>query len=99
VRYGDEPEIHLGIVEMGESSVRFGFWMQNPGDERPMCIAIATTVSVVVSEMRKVPLPERFRAAFAPFVYEDGEFPEDALKGGLLTREQRGDVGQQLVDL
>jgi acyl-CoA thioesterase FadM len=77
VRYGDEPEIHLGIVEMGESSVRFGFWMQNPGDERPMCIAIATTVSVVVSEMRKVPLPERFRAAFAPFVYEDGEFPEE----------------------
>ena len=27
IRYGDEPWIHLGILQLGTSSVEFGYWM------------------------------------------------------------------------
>lgn len=78
VRYGDAPDVNLGILALGESSVRFGFWMQNEGEPRPLCIAVATTVSVRVSQMQKIPIPEGYRRAFAPWLLEDGEFPQQA---------------------
>jgi len=61
IRYGDEPEIAVGVVRVGNSSVEFGFWWQT---DRAVCRARITTVAVAMDTLAKVPLPDRWRQAF-----------------------------------
>ena len=75
IRYGDEPDIHLGILEMGTSSVQFGYWMTLEDPLRILCRAKITTVSVDMSTMAKQPIPDKWREEFARFVIDAAEFP------------------------
>jgi acyl-CoA thioesterase FadM len=75
IRYGDEPDIHLGILEMGTTSVKFGYWMTREGEDRPLCRARITTVSVNMATFAKQPIPDKWREAFAQFVIDESEYP------------------------
>jgi 4-hydroxybenzoyl-CoA thioesterase len=75
IRYGDEPEVHLGVLRIGEASVEFGFWMTKPGDERPLCRARVTSAAVHMDTMQKRPLPDAWRRRFADFAVTESEFP------------------------
>jgi 4-hydroxybenzoyl-CoA thioesterase len=75
IRYGDEPDIHLGILEMGTTSVKFAYWMTLEGEDRPLCRATITTVSVNMETFAKQPIPDKWREAFAAFVIDESEFP------------------------
>jgi 4-hydroxybenzoyl-CoA thioesterase len=61
IRYGDEPEIAVGVLRVGNSSAEFGFWFTTT---RPACRVKITTVAVTMDRMRKIPLPAQWRAAF-----------------------------------
>jgi len=75
IRYGDEPIVHLGVLQIGESSVEFGFWMTHADDPRPLCRARVTTVAVDMTTMQKRALPQPWRDRLAGFRLADGEFP------------------------
>ena len=75
IRYGDEPDIHLGILRLGNSSVEFGYWMTRGADPDPICRARITTVAVDMDTMAKQPVPARWRGAFQPFVISEAEYP------------------------
>ncbi|GAB4138516.1 MAG: hypothetical protein Fur0037_04280 [Planctomycetota bacterium] len=75
LRYGDEPWFHLGVLGIGESSVRFGFWFDSESDGRTLCRARVTTVAVFLDSLQKRPVPERWRERFARFAIEEREFP------------------------
>ena len=76
VRYGDEPDIHLGILNVGNASVRFGFWMTKEGHDGPICVAKITTVGVHMDTMQKQPVPAHWRERFAEFAIGEDEFPK-----------------------
>ena len=76
VRYGDEPDVHLGILDVGNSSVQFGFWMTRGDDPRPLCRARVTTVAVDLDSMQKCPLPQYWRDRFAEFALAEADFPQ-----------------------
>lgn len=61
VRYGDEPNIQVGVLRLGGSSVDFGFWWTTT---KPACHVRITTVPVAMDTLQKVALPERWRQAF-----------------------------------
>ncbi len=61
IRYGDEPDISVGVLRVGSSSAEFGFWFKTA---RPACRVKITTVAVSMDTMQKVELPARWRAAF-----------------------------------
>ena len=46
IRFGDEPEISLGILRIGNASLDLGFWMQHPDRDGPACRAKITTAGV-----------------------------------------------------
>jgi 4-hydroxybenzoyl-CoA thioesterase len=73
VRYGDEPEIALGVLALGASSVRLGFWIESAGSLRTR--AEIVTVSVDLRTMAKRPIPAVRRAQLARFQLGAGEFP------------------------
>lgn len=75
VRYGDEPDVHLGILRIGDTSVEFGYWMTLPGNDKPLCRARITTVSVNMETMSKQPVPAKWRAAFRDYLIPEGQFP------------------------
>jgi 4-hydroxybenzoyl-CoA thioesterase len=75
IRYGDEPRVHLGVLEMGTGSVLFGFWMTKDGEERPLCRARVLTATVDMTTMKATPLPATWRERFAPFVIAEADFP------------------------
>ena len=64
IRYGDEPEISLGVLRIGTSSVEFGMWMQVDGRDRANCKARITTAAVDMDSLTGRPLPDRWRAEF-----------------------------------
>ena len=74
IRYGDEPDVHLGVLRVGTSSVQFGFWMSDAGG-RVLCRARITTASVDMRTMRGRPVPDEWRQAFARFALAEEEFP------------------------
>lgn len=74
VRYGDEPDVHLGVLRIGDASVEFGFWMTR-GSDRPLCRARITTVAVDMKTMQKRPLPQPWRDRFAGFALAESAFP------------------------
>lgn len=75
VRYGDEPDVHLGVLRIGESSAEFGFWMTKDSSPQPLCRARVITAAVDMDTMRSRPLPPVWRARLQPFLLDAGEFP------------------------
>jgi|SRR5712671_430259 len=75
VRYGDEPDFHLGVLRIGSSSVEFGFWATRGDDPRPLCRARVVTAAVHMDTMQTRPLPDDWRERFQPFVIGEQEFP------------------------
>jgi len=82
VRYGHEPWIHTGVLDMGSTSVQFGFWMSTDEAGRDVhCWARVTTVAVDMDRLAKVDqLARSWRAAFENYRLEAGEFPSRDLK-------------------
>ncbi|MBI5851025.1 MAG: acyl-CoA thioesterase [Planctomycetes bacterium] len=82
IRYGDEPWIHLGVLRVGRSSVELGFWMSlGEGDSAPACRARITTAGVDMRDLSSVPIPERWRAAFAAWSLPETGFPGPPARG------------------
>lgn len=69
IRYGDEPEVSVGVLQVGNSSVEFGFWFHV--GERLSLRMRKTTVAVTMDGMEKLPLPDRWRQEFARRIVED----------------------------
>jgi 4-hydroxybenzoyl-CoA thioesterase len=72
IRYGDEPEIAVGVLRVGNSSVDFGFWFTT---DKPACRVRITTVAVAMDTLAKVPLPARWREAFEARLVRQEPFP------------------------
>lgn len=70
VRYGDEPWIQVGVLEIGNSSVRLLFEMVQD-DGSLLCRARVKTVGVDMDTLRPVPVPARWRERFAEFTVDD----------------------------
>lgn len=77
VRFGDEPTIHMGILEIGTKSVKFGYWMTLDGVKGPACRARVTTVVTDMSTLESQPVPDRWRTLFEEF-----RITEDELQAG-----------------
>ena len=75
VVYGDEPEVHIGVLRMGGSSLTLGFWMTKNGSKKPLCRARIITAAVDMDTMKKRELPEAWREKFAAFALEEENFP------------------------
>ena len=75
IAYGDEPDVHLGVLRTGTSSVTFGFWMTVGDDPRPRCRARITSAAVHMEKRTKLPLPDRWRARFAEYALDEADFP------------------------
>lgn len=75
IAYGDEPEVHLGVLAVGTSSVTFGFWMTVGDDPRPRCRARVTTAAVHMDHRSKLPLPDVWRQRFAEYALDEADFP------------------------
>lgn len=75
IRYGDELDVHLGVLRIGNSSVEFGFWMTRGGDPRPLCRARIVTAAVHMDTLQKQPLPDAWRQRFASFALAEADFP------------------------
>ena len=75
IRYGDEPDVCLGILKIGNSSVEFGFWMTKDDHQGPLCRARVVTAGVNMETMRKQAVPAHWRQRFAEFTIEAQEFP------------------------
>ncbi len=75
IRYGDTPDISLGVLSIGTTSVQFGFWMTQPGATAASASARITTVAMHMTRRVKVPVPERHRAAFERYRIDPSEFP------------------------
>lgn len=73
LRYGDEPAIALGVLALGNASVRLGFWVER--GEELACRAQITTVSVDLDSMRKQPIPSHWRPRLEQYLLQPGEFP------------------------
>jgi acyl-CoA thioesterase FadM len=61
--------------------VEFGYWMTRPEVPGPLCRARITSVAVDMDTMRKQPVPDKWRAAFAPWVIPAAEFPAGPAAG------------------
>lgn len=75
IRYGDEPEVHLGVLRVGTSSVELGCWMTRDGDPRPLCRARVLTAAVDMDTMQKRELPQQWRQRFDAFALREEDFP------------------------
>jgi 4-hydroxybenzoyl-CoA thioesterase len=75
IAYGDEPDVHLGVLAMGESSVTFGFWMMVGEEPRPRCRARITTAAVHMTARTKLALPDDWRERFAAYAIEEADYP------------------------
>lgn len=75
VVYGDEPDVHLGVLRVGNASVEFGMWMTRGEDPKPLCRARIVTASVDMATMQKVAVPDVWRQRFAEFALAAADFP------------------------
>jgi acyl-CoA thioesterase FadM len=83
VRYGDQVDISLGVLRLGNSSVQLGMWMaavrdQPDGNGQPQlaCRARITTAAVDMRTMASQPLPAVWRQRMTRFLLAAGEFPD-----------------------
>lgn len=75
VFYGDEPDVHIGVLRVGDSSVEFGFWMTRGDEPKPLCRARVLTAAVDMGTMRSRPLPDVWRERFREFALREEDFP------------------------
>ena len=75
VVYGDEPEVHIGVLRMGGSSLTLGFWMTKHSSDKPLCRARIVTAAVDMDTMKKRELPDVWREQFAAFALDEADFP------------------------
>jgi acyl-CoA thioesterase FadM len=75
IRYGDTPDIHLGVLRIGASSVEFAYWMTQPGEVKPLCRARVVTAAVAIDSMLGQPVPEKWRRQFERFRIAPEAFP------------------------
>jgi YbgC/YbaW family acyl-CoA thioester hydrolase len=75
VFYGDEPNVHLGVLRMGATSLTLGFWMTRDGSDKPLCRARIVVAGVHMDTMDKRELPETWRTKFAAFAIDEAQFP------------------------
>ena len=75
ISYGDELDVHVGVLRMGNSSVEFGFWMTKGDEAKPLCRARITTVAIDMATQEKRALPDDWRARFAEFALNEADFP------------------------
>jgi 4-hydroxybenzoyl-CoA thioesterase len=75
IRYGDEVDVHLGVLRIGTASVEFGFWMTRGDDPSPLCRARIVTAAVDLATMRSQSLPAVWRERFAAFALREEDFP------------------------
>lgn len=71
IRYGDEPDVSLGILGLGNTSVQLGMWMCVGEREPANCRARITTVSVDLDTMEKQAIPPRWRKPFAKYSIDE----------------------------
>ena len=76
VRYGDEPDFHLGILEMGKSSVKFAYWLSCGEKSETICRARITTVATDMDSFASMPVPEKWRARFEAFRISESQLPD-----------------------
>ncbi|MBK8977868.1 MAG: acyl-CoA thioesterase [Planctomycetes bacterium] len=77
VRYGDEPLVHVGVLELGRTSVRLAIWMTRD-DGTLLCRARIRTVGVDMDTLRPVPIPAHWRSAFERFRVAESDLPGPA---------------------
>ena len=75
IRYGDVPEISIGVLRIGASSVEFGFWMTLDAEPRVRSRAKITTVAVSMRTGAKRQVPDAWRTEFGRWLLGEGEFP------------------------
>ena len=75
VRYGDEPDVHLGVLRIGTKSVEFGFWMTRGVAPEPLCRARVVTAVVNMETLQSEPLSDVWRQRFASFAMREEDFP------------------------
>ncbi len=75
IRYGDEPRIHLAVLDIGNRSVELGFWMTDEED-RLLCRARIRTVAADMRTKNKRDLPPEWREAFRRFLIPEESFPD-----------------------
>lgn len=76
VRYGDEPDVHLGVIRIGETSVEFAMWMTQGDEARPLNLARITTVAMDMETMQKRVFPDVWRERFAAFEVAAASLPK-----------------------
>ncbi len=76
IRYGDEPDLHLGILELGETSVVFGYWMTAEGDGALVCRARVVTAAADLRTKKKREIPAHWRRVFGEWVIGEEAFPD-----------------------
>lgn len=75
IRYGDEPNVHLGVLNIGDSSVTFGFWMTLSDGAKPACRARIVTAAVHMDHLSKRQLPDVWRERLSQYLLSEADFP------------------------
>lgn len=75
IRYGDSPDVHLGVLRVGRSSLELGMWMTQAEDPRPLCRARIVTAAVAMDTLAGRPLPDEWRPRFERFLLRPEQFP------------------------
>ncbi len=73
VRYGDEPEICIGVLAIGRTSLELGFWMEIDG--AVACRARIKTAGVDMDTLKPIPVPARWRSELARWALPESDFP------------------------
>ncbi|MCK6455366.1 MAG: acyl-CoA thioesterase [Phycisphaerae bacterium] len=70
LRFGDEAEIALSVIRIGERSVVIRYEVTNLRSGSQTCHAEQSLVFISTATWRPVPVPEKYRRALQPFVRE-----------------------------
>jgi YbgC/YbaW family acyl-CoA thioester hydrolase len=63
--YGDEAEIKISVVRVGQSSVTFNYDIHRAGDSVLCARSMNIHVSMNLDTRRSVPIPDRYRQLFS----------------------------------
>jgi len=75
IRYGDEPEVSLGVLRIGNSSIKFAFWMTIDGLSGPANLARVTTAAIDMDSWQKRSLPDAWIPRFRQYMVTEAELP------------------------
>lgn len=75
VRFGDDLDVHLGVLRVGRSSAEFGYWMTRAGTDEVMCRMRITTAAVSMATLQKREIPATWKQQFERFRIDESRFP------------------------